>query len=268
MLRAKIRLAILLCLGVVVLAGCGGATTRMFTKPIAETPHVTYQEWGPNRNVAVMPFVNVSKDRDAGLKCRELFITELYISGAFEDIVDEGEMLEVMRKLKIRETDALGKDTIKTLGDNLGVQALIFASVEEYTERSAKSATFAISVRMVDVETGEILWLGNASQEGGGSISEALGLSEGPVVLDIARGVIEDLIDDIASEVADRKVEGPPESETARLKKARDLAKSKPGAVPTAEAAVNGSKQAGINPTPAVKSSTPGMASTPAMGGK
>lgn len=257
-------LAILLSIAVMSISGCGGATTRMFTKPIAESPPVAYEEWGPNRNVAVMPFVNVSKDKDAGLKCRELFIAELYISGAFEDIVDEGEMLEVMRKLKIRETDALGKDTIKTLGDNLGVQALIFASVEEYTERSSKSATFAISARMVDVETGEILWLGNSSQEGGGSISEALGLSEGPVVIDIARNVMEGLIDDIAGEVADRKVEGRPESEVARQKKLRDLARSRPGGDP---GAVQGGKQAGISPSPSVKGSSAGMAPAPALVG-
>ncbi len=265
MKRTMKSLTIILSVAVLFLSGCGGATTRMFTKPIAESPPVAYQEWGPNRNVAVMPFVNVSKDKDAGLKCRELFIAELYISGAFEDIVDEGEMLEVMRKLKIRETDALGKDTIKTLGDNLGVQAILFASVEEYTERSSKSATFAISVRMVDVETGEILWLGNSSQEGGGTISEALGLSEGPVVIDIARDVMEGLIDDIASEVADRKVEGRPESEVARQKRLRDLAKSKPGG--TTEAVEEG-KQAGvISPSPSVKGTSSGMAPAPALGG-
>src|SRR5512143_1000722 len=100
------------------LTGCGGATTRLFTKPIAESTYVTYQEWGPNRDVAVMPFENVAKDKDAGVKARELFVTDLYASGVFKDIVDSGEMYEVMKKLKLRETDNFSKDAIKTLGDN------------------------------------------------------------------------------------------------------------------------------------------------------
>src|SRR5512143_1892395 len=97
--RFAIIIAVLLSIG---LTGCGGATTRLFSKPISESPYVTYQEWGPNRDVAVMPLINVAKDKDAGLKVRELLVTELYTSGAFKDVVDEGEMLEVMKKLKVR----------------------------------------------------------------------------------------------------------------------------------------------------------------------
>ena len=244
------------------LAGCGGATTRLFSKPIAESPYVTYPEWGPNRDVAVMPFINVAKDKDAGLKVRELFITELYASGAFKDIADEGEMLEVMKKLKVRETDNFGKDTIKTLGDNLGVQAVIFGTVEEYTERSNKGALFAVSLRMVDVETGQILWVGNASKEGGGTISETLGLSDGPTVIDVARDTLDDLIDDLAKEIRHRKVKSPKGGEAAAA------AKQQPGALSKAQekgATVN--QQAGASTSPAVKTTSAGMASFPSAGG-
>jgi TolB-like protein len=240
--------------------GCGGgATTRLFSKPIAESTYVTYQEWGPNRDVAVMPFVNVSKDKDAGVKTRELFITEIYISGTFKDVVDEGEMLEVMKKLKLRETDNLGKDAIKTLGDNLGVQAIIFGTVEEYSERTNKGAMFAISMRMVDVETGQILWLGNASKEGGGTISEALGLSDGPTIIDVARDVCSDLVDDLAGAVKHRKVKGKPRQESARKNGQTDTL-SKSGAKGASD------QQAGANPSPAVKGSAAGMAPAPALG--
>ncbi|HLB25091.1 MAG TPA: hypothetical protein VJM83_02050 [Nitrospirota bacterium] len=244
------------------LPGCGGGTTRLFSKPIAEAPYVTYQEWGPNRDVAVMPFVNVAKDKDAGLKARELFITELYVTGAFKDVVDEGEMLEVMKKLKLRETDNLGKDAIKTLGDNLGVQAIIFGTVEEYTERSAKGAHFAVSLRMVDVETGQILWIGNSSREGGGTVSEALGLSEGPTVIDVARNVCGRLVSSLAGEVKDRRVKS--------LKE--DLARKKGGQPTLSKAKDKGpaepvQQQAGANPPPAVKGSSAGIVPTPVLGG-
>ncbi len=246
------------------LTGCGGATTRLFTKPIAESGYVTYQEWGPNRDVAVMPFENVSKDKDAGIKVRELFVTDLYASGTFKDIVDEGEMLEVMKKLKLRETDNFSKDAIKTLGDNLGVGAIIFGTVVESNERTTKGALFAVSLRMVDVETGQILWLGNASKEGGGSVSEALGLSDGPTVIEVARSVMEDLIDDLANEVKHRRVKGkkqenPPVSKAAGGK---DKLSEIPGGANT-----DANKQAGANPSPAVKGSAAGINSLPALNG-
>jgi hypothetical protein len=53
-----------LVLFTICLMGCGGATTRLFSKPISESPYVTYQEWGPNRDIAVMPLVNVAKDKE------------------------------------------------------------------------------------------------------------------------------------------------------------------------------------------------------------
>ena len=251
--------AVLLFVMALFFAGCGGATTRLFSKPISESPYVTYQEWGPNRDVCVMPFVNVAKDKDAGLKVRELFITELYSSGAFKDIADEGEMLEVMKKLKVRETDNFGKDTIKTLGDNLGVQAVIFGTVEEYTERSNKGALFAVSLRMVDVETGQILWVGNASKEGGGTVSEALGLSDGPTVIDVARDTLDDLIGDLAKEIKHRKVRSMKGEPTA--------SRQQPGAISSTQAKGAGNQQAGANTSAAAKAASAGMASSPSAGG-
>ncbi len=252
-------------IALICLTGCSPATTRLFTKPIAQSTYVTYQEWGPNRNVVVLPFINIAKDKDAGQKSRDLFISELYISGAFKDVVDEGEMQEVMKKLKIRETDAFGKETIKTLGDNLGAQALIFATVHEYNERTAKGAMFAISMRMVDVETGSILWVGNSSQEGGGTISEALGLSDGPVVIDIARDVMKGLIGDLADEVKDRKTKQKKGEETAKKGDGQKNVLSKDPANGTV-ADVN--QQAVINPPAAVKAGSAGMLSIPSLGGK
>jgi len=257
-------LIVVLLSSIVCLTGCSAATTRLFTKPIAQSTYVTYQEWGPNRNVVILPFLNVSKDKDAGLKARDLFISEMYISGAFKDVVDEGEMLEVMKKLKVRETDSFGKDTIKTLGDNLGAQAVIFATVEEYTERSNKGALFAVSMRMVDVETGNILWVGNSSQEGGGSISEALGLSDGPVVIDVARDVMKGLINDLADEVKDRKTKDKKGDEAAKKDVQKSIISKDPGSVPA-----DSNQQAGVTPPPtAVKAGSAGMMSVPILGGK
>jgi len=264
---------LLIALSSASLAGC--STSRLFTKPIAGTNYVTYPEWGPNRNVAVMPFINVSKDKDAGLKVRELFLTELYISGIFKDVVDEGEMYEVMKKLKVRETDNFGKDTIKTFGDNLGVQAVVFGTVEEYTERTAKGAQFVVSLRMVDVETGQILWLGNASEEGGGSIGEALGLSDGPTVIEVARGVLEGLVVDLASEVNKsrdvntRRVAGKSWWQFWKSgSKPDDTARKGDGSNNTASGEKGPKQQAGATPPPASKGTSAGMASMPALGGK
>ncbi|MGC2424540.1 MAG: GNA1162 family protein [Nitrospirota bacterium] len=258
-IRSSIKLVAAISLSVFFLVGCGGGTTRLFSKPIAESTYVTYPEWGPNRVVAVMPFVNVSKDKDAGLKARELFITELYVAGVFKDVVDEGQMVEVMKKLKLRETDNIGKDALKTLGDNLGVQAVIFGTVEEYSERSNKGAQFAVSLRMIDVDTGEILWLGDSSKEGGGSVSEALGLSDGPTIIEVARDVMANLVSDLAGEVKDKKVTGKKAAELARKQQLENLAKAKSSdsgvsnqpAVASPPPA-GGSSSAGITPEPIV----------------
>ncbi|MHB8174019.1 MAG: hypothetical protein ACYDFU_06115 [Nitrospirota bacterium] len=258
-MQMSIKLFVVAGLSILFLAGCGSGTTRLFTKPIAESTYVTYPEWGPDCDVAVMPFVNVSKDKEAGLKARDLFITELYISGAFKDVVDEGQMVEVMKKLKLRGTDNIGKDTLKTFGDSLGVQAIIFGTVEEYNERSNKGAQFAVSLRMVDVDTGQILWLGDSSKEGGGTIAEALGLSDGPTVIDVARDVLANLVDDLASEVKDRKVTGKKAQELSKRQKLEKFSKVKVKNSPVAN------QQAVAAPPPAVKGSSAGITPTPVV---
>ncbi len=259
-MRISIRFLLVAGLSVLFLVGCGSGTTRLFTKPIAESTYVTYPEWGPDCDIAVMPFVNVSKDKDAGLKARDLFITELYISGAFKDVVDEGQMVEVMRKLKLRETDPISKDTLKTLGDSLGVQAVIFGTVQVYNERSNKGAQFAVSLRMVDVDTGQILWLGDASKEGGGTVSEALGLSDGPPVIDVARDVLSGLVDDLASEIKDRKVTGKKALELSRKQKLENFSKAKVKSSPAPN-----QQQAGATPPPAAKGNSAGITPTPVV---
>ena len=254
-------LCLTLLVAIMSLAGCA-STTRLFTKPIAEAPYVTYPEWGPNRNVAVMPFLNISKDKDAGVKVRDLLVAELYISGAFKEVVDEGEVSEVMKKLKVREGEALGKDTLKTLGDNLGVQAIIFGTVQEYSERSAKGALFAVSLRMVDVETGQILWLGNASKEGGGSVSEALGLSDGPTIIEVARSVVEDLVDDLVGEIKSKR------GKSKKVETSKKAAPDAAGMTGSKEPApAQGKEQAGAAPSPAVKGTAAGATPAPALGG-
>lgn len=112
------------------------------------------------KQVAVLPLENMTTDRFAGERVREVITVELLSLGVF-DVVDSGRVTQVLAKRSLASVTALGPEQIKQLGEDLDCQALLLGSVMEYRERRAGTFTapeIALALRMVDVETGIVIW--------------------------------------------------------------------------------------------------------------
>jgi len=141
------------------LMGCG-APVKGYLKP-----GVTISD---TKSLAVIPFDNNSGEPDAGRKVGNLLLTELVQKEMFR-IADMGEVENSLRRLRIRTAAEMDLSKLKTLGEQLGVQVVIIGSVYEYDLRQVRGGAIpvvALSARMLDVQTGDILWAVSHTRDG------------------------------------------------------------------------------------------------------
>lgn len=136
--------------------------------------------------VAVLPFENLSNDRQAGLRATRLMATELLASGAV-DVVEQGEVEAALAQLPGSQFGrylAPNKENILALGRELNVQALILGSVSQSeTLRSGQVTTpvVTLDVRMVETETGTAVWAATHTEKGGSVGARVLGTGGQPL---------------------------------------------------------------------------------------
>ena len=138
------------------LTGCGsGSITKSYLRENASLGHI--------QTVAVLPFEGGG---DAP-RIREFTMTQILASGLF-DVVDKGRVDNLLQQEAIADAAPLDAATIRRLGQRLKVEAFILGSVKQVTE-SRGSAAFpeiTMTLRLVDAETGTLLW--QASGRGSG----------------------------------------------------------------------------------------------------
>ena len=120
------------------------------------------------RHAAILPLVNLTTYPYAGRIVGDLLTTEMYASTDFR-IMESTEMLE---RLKGEEEDldrVLDRTVAQRIGKKLGVDTVVFGSVTEYRYKRGldEDPVVGINLRMIDVPSGDILWVGSRSETGG-----------------------------------------------------------------------------------------------------
>lgn len=150
-------------------AGCAGNITT-FIHPQADFSLV--------RRVAVLPIENLTREPTASAKVRQLLIIELLSSGSVE-VVDVGEVARAIRMTGVSPPSSPANEDVKKLGEELEVQALIAGSVQEFSQgRSggAPSTSVSISLRMIETDTGTVIWSSSVSKSGVGAMARLFGV--------------------------------------------------------------------------------------------
>jgi polysaccharide biosynthesis protein PelC len=177
---------------VVALAGCTPIRPTTFVHPD--------YNFGFVERVAVVPFENLTEDRGAGARMTRYFVTELLAVETFE-VVEPGEVTNALTATGGVRVAELPVDQIKTIGSRLGAQALFLGSVTESAAIRTGNATqnvVTFDVRMVETETGSVIWSTTLTQSGRGfwaSLFGTSGRSLGEVTRRAARHAIALLVD-------------------------------------------------------------------------
>ncbi|MBI3008693.1 MAG: hypothetical protein HYY56_04170 [Candidatus Omnitrophica bacterium] len=160
----------LLIIVLIFLCGCGSAL-RVYLHPQTDI--------GGIKKVAVVPFSNLSADHFAGERVTNAFITELLIRTNVE-IVEEGELVKGLKEIGIDHGSGVNLEKsldvakLQKLGKSLGAQGIVLGSVDQYDMVRIGAESYPVitlTVRLLDVETGGIMWMSSFSKKGGpGSI--------------------------------------------------------------------------------------------------
>lgn len=162
------------------------ATTLWFTQACASPEMETSlyihpnADWSNYERVAVLPLENLTNERYAAERIREVLNIEINAQGLFE-AVELGEINRAVRTQGLVNLTELGPEQTKALGDALGVQALLMGSVMEYDERRSGTVALpdvAVSLRLIDVETGLAIWAVSDARAGAKLSTRLFGFGE------------------------------------------------------------------------------------------
>jgi hypothetical protein len=182
------RLGTRLLLAALALAGCAKVPTRAFHDP--------NMDFGSIQSVAVMPFVNLSRDQGAGDRVRDVFSTSLLASGSIY-VVPPGEVARGVQTGGVANPGAPTVDDVVRLGKLLKVDAVVTGVVKEYGEvRSGTAAAnvVALSAQMQEVATGKVVWAASTTRGGIGASERMFGGGGAPLN-DVTQEAVDDLLD-------------------------------------------------------------------------
>jgi hypothetical protein len=160
--------------------------------------HDPDMDFGSIKSVAVMPFVNLTHDTEAGDRVRDIFSSMLLATGDMY-VLPSGEVARGISRAGVVNPAAPSSEEVVKLSDVLKVNAVITGVVREYGEvRSASSAAnvISVSVQMQESQTGKVVWKG-ASTKGGITLMDRL-LGGGGHPMDVvSEKAVNDLLDQL-----------------------------------------------------------------------
>ncbi|MBI4682024.1 MAG: hypothetical protein HY757_02855 [Nitrospirae bacterium] len=113
----------------------------------------------PSYKIAVMPFLNNSDRKNAGIIAMYMFIIELLKNQKFEPI-EYGNIRDIIVSLRIRNKGELNFNNINALSEPLSANGILVGIVDSYENGldNASAPRVAITARLLDGRTGKILW--------------------------------------------------------------------------------------------------------------
>ncbi|NOY87511.1 MAG: hypothetical protein GXP52_09485 [Deltaproteobacteria bacterium] len=167
------------------------------------------------KKVAILPIENIAGEKGAETQVVDLLLTELNISGTFEEVEDPRYVASVLKALKIRKIDALDAETVGKMGSEMKAQALLLGDINAWGlgEGSEAAMHVSLTLTLLDTATGKPIWVGSGSHRGSFSWGRVFGLNEGPTDLDIGREVVHSLVKAMSKEI-----EGKRKEELVRIK--------------------------------------------------
>lgn len=136
--------------------------------------------FGYIQKVAVLPFENHTQNKFVEERMRDIVTTELLSRGLF-DVVEKGDLQRFLREeMVVREHYSLDQATAKRLIPRLQAQAYLAGSVDDFSEMRNGPYSYpvvALTLRLVDSESGQIIWQASGHASGYSTIDRLFGLA-------------------------------------------------------------------------------------------
>lgn len=157
--------------------------------------------FGAIQSVAVLPLQNLSNDEDAAARVRDTFMVMLLATEAIY-VLPPGEVERGIERSSIRFPPTPTIEQVQTLGKILEVDGVITGALREYGRvRSGQTEAnlISVSLQMMEVETGSIIWSADSTHGGIGIGDRMLG-GGGQPMNEVTRSALNDLLDQLFEE--------------------------------------------------------------------
>ncbi|MEW6218294.1 MAG: CsgG/HfaB family protein [Thermodesulfobacteriota bacterium] len=154
---------------VVLVAGCSSHALTYYVREGADLTFI--------KKVAVMPLANNTKEKFAADRVRNIVLTQVLVDSLF-DVTETGQLEKILEEEAGKADAPLDEALARRLGKRLSVQAFLLGSVDAYDEERKGNYSYpvvAMTLKLVDAETGLILWQASGSYSGYSSWSRILG---------------------------------------------------------------------------------------------
>lgn len=173
----------------ILIAGCAGH------RGSRSTFHDPNMDFGLIQSVVVLPFENLSNSQNAAETTRDVFMTLLQAKVDLY-VIPPGEILRAISRTQPAKPWMPTAEEAVTLAENLEADVIITGTVLEYGQvrsGSASSNVCSLSVRMLEGQTGRVVWSASATR-GGVNAGDRLVGSGGQPMNVVVMKAAEDLI--------------------------------------------------------------------------
>lgn len=154
--------------GIGVMAGFLCTLQACATSYGGETYRDSNMDFGSVKTVAVLPFVNLSKDLQASDRVRDVFTTALLASGAVY-VIPTGEVARGIASTGLANIGNPSVEEAVKFCRMVKADALITGTIREYGEIRSGTATsdvISVSLQMMEGQTGKVVWTASTTQGG------------------------------------------------------------------------------------------------------
>ncbi len=204
-------------------AGCAATQSTKMKQTVSAnvTEKVESKYTGPKRRVGVVDFENKTAygQNRLGGAAADILITELAKTGKFI-VVERDKLNKLMEEQKLGATGVVDSNTAAQMGKVLGLNAIVTGAISNFgvnttgsdyliTQSKRQSAQTTVDIRVVDAETGQVLYADSGKGEAKSATGQFLGMgtrggyNEG-LEGDALRAAISQLVENITSQINKR----------------------------------------------------------------
>ena len=159
----------------------------------------TEMDFGTIKTVAVMPFGNLSGDRSASVRVRDVFVTKLLATyGVY--VLPTGEVVDGISRIGVVDSTNPAPEEVVKLAAKIKANAVITGTLREYGEvRSGQTSAnvISLSVQLMEAETGKIVWSASATRGGVSILDRLFGGGGGQAMNHITEKAVDDVINQL-----------------------------------------------------------------------
>ncbi|HEX8960725.1 MAG TPA: GNA1162 family protein [Geobacteraceae bacterium] len=164
----KITRSIRQLAGIVALAGVLFTLQACASSRVGGSYRDSNMDFGSVKTVAVLPFVNLSKDLQASDRVRDVFTTSLLATGAVY-VIPTGEVARGIAATGLANIGNPSVDEAIKFCRMVKADAVITGTIREYGEirsGTASSDVVSLSLQMMEGQTGKVVWSASTTQGG------------------------------------------------------------------------------------------------------